>query len=164
MAKIDEDLVSTYFFLQKRIDRAKKRIEEYEQEFNNKNFYTCIQERYDEMTIVAFKLEQEVTNHVAAIEVAEQHIKTLQFKLKHFNRFMGTLSSSDREYYISRYMREYEALNDRLDELIFEEISEIEEAATYYNGGLVQTDYQHIELERNPTDHFKAMMNHLGVS
>lgn len=130
--KVDEDLVSTYFYLQKRIDRAIKRIEEYETEFNSKNFYTCIQMRYEEMTTVAFKLEKEVIHHVSAIEMAEQHIKTLQFKLKHFDRFMNGLSSSNREYYISRYKYDYKALNDRLDKLIFEEVGEIEEAAAHY--------------------------------
>lgn len=133
MAKnVDEDLVSTYFYLQKRIDRATRRIGEYEYEFNNKNFYTCTQMRHEEMTTVAFKLEKEVISHVVAIEMAEQHIKTLQFKLKHFDRFMNGLSSSDKEYYISRYKYNYEALNDRLDKLIFEEVSEIEEATAYY--------------------------------
>lgn len=130
--KVDEDLVSTYFYLQKRIDRAIKRIEEYETEFKWKNFYTSVQMRYEEMTTVAFNLEKEVTNHVTAIEMANQHIKTMEFKLKHFNRFMNDLSSSDREYYTSRYKYDYEALNDRLDKLIFEEVSEIEEAAAYY--------------------------------
>lgn len=164
MAKIDnEDLAATYFYIQKRIDRAKGRIEEYEKDFNNKNFYTCIQERHEEMTTVAFSLEKEVINHVAAIEMAEQHIKTLQFKLKHFDRFMNGLSSSDKEYYISRYKYDYEALNDRLDKLIFEEVGEIEEAAAYHNGGLVKTNYQLIELESNPENHFKAMMDQLGV-
>ena len=132
MANVDEDLVSTYFYLQKRIDRTRERIEEYEQDFNNKNFYTCIQERYEVMTAVAFRLEKEVTDHVAAIEMAEQHIKTLQFKLKHFDRFMNGLSSSDKEYYISCYKYNYEALNDRLDKLLIEEVSEIEEAVTHY--------------------------------
>ena len=164
MAKnVDEDLVSTYFYLQKRIDRATRRIGEYEHEFNNKNFYTCTQMRYEEMTTVAFNLEKEVTNHVTAIETAEQHIKTLQFKLKHFDRFMNGLSSCDKEYYLSRYKYDYEALNDRLDKLIFEEVSEIEEAAAYHNGGLVKTNYQLIELESNPENHFKAMMDQLGV-
>lgn len=163
LAKVDEDLVSTYFYLQKRIDRAIKRIEEYETEFKWKNFYTSVQMRYEEMTTVAFNLEKEVTNHVSAIEMAEQHIKTLQFKLKHFDRFMNGLSSSDREYYTSRYKYDYEALNDRLDKLIFEEVSEIEEAAAYHHGGLVKTNYQLIELEASPENHFKAMMDQLGV-
>lgn len=133
MANIDnEDLVSTFFYIQQRIDRAKGRIEEYEQDFNNKNFYTCIQERYEEMTTVAFRLEKEVTDHVAAIEMAEQHIKTLRFKLKHFDRFWSGLSNLDKEYYTNRYKHDYEALNDRLDSLIFDEVKEIEEAVTHY--------------------------------
>ncbi|MDN5373113.1 MAG: hypothetical protein PWR19_2159 [Carnobacterium sp.] len=133
MAKIDnEDLVSTYFYIQQRIDRAKGRIEEYEQDFNNKNFYTCIKERYEEMTTVAFRLEKEVTDHVAAIEMAEQHIKTLRFKLKHFDRFWSEVSSSDKEYYLDRYKRHREISNDKLDNLIVDEIREIEEAVNHY--------------------------------
>ncbi|MEK4948362.1 hypothetical protein [Carnobacterium sp. FSL W8-0810] len=133
MANIEnEDLVSTYFYLQTRIDRTKERIEEYEQDFNNKNFYTCIQERYEQMTTVAFRLEKEVTDHVAAIEMAEQHIETLQFKLKHFDRFWSEVSSSDKEYYLDRYKRHRETINDNLDNLIVDEIKEIEEAVTHY--------------------------------
>lgn len=132
MAKIDnEDLASTYFYIQKRIDRAKGRIEEYEKDFNNKSFYTCIQERHEEMTTVAFSLEKEVINHVAAIEMASLHIKTLQFKLKYFNRFWSELDSSDKEYYLNRYKRHKETINDRLDNLIFDEVKEIEEAANH---------------------------------
>lgn len=175
--KVDEDLVSTYFYLQKRIDRAIQRIEEYETEFRCKNFYTCIQERYEEMTTVAFRLEKEVTDHVAAIEMAEQHIKTLRFKLKHFDRFWSEVSSSDKEYYLDRYKRHRETINDNLDNLIVDEIKEIEEAVTHYfkldkasiylkssskKDGIVTTDTINKTDEEKLTD-FSNMLEMLGI-
>ncbi|WP_035053432.1 hypothetical protein [Carnobacterium pleistocenium] len=165
MANLDnEDLVSTYFYIQQRIDRAKERIEEYEQDFNNKNFYTCIQERYEEMTTVAFRLEKEVTNHVAAIEVAEQHIKTLRFKLKHFERFWMELSSSDKEYYSNRYKRRKETFNDKLDNLIFDEVSEIEEAASYQISGVIPIILTNkLVDESDPNESLNQMLKLLEV-
>lgn len=164
MANVDEDLVSTYFYIQQRIDRAKGRIEEYEQDFNNKNFYTCIQERYEVMTTVAFRLEKEVTDHVAAIEMAEQHIKTLQFKLKHFDRFWSEVSSSDKEYYLDRYKRHRETINDNLDNLIVDEIKEIEEAASYQISGVIPIVLTNkLVEESDPNESLNQMLEMLGV-
>ena len=165
MANVDnEDLVSTYFYLQKRIDRAKGRIEEYEQDFNNKNFYTCIQERYEVMTTVAFRLEKEVTDHVAAIEMAEQHIKTLQFKLKHFDRFWSEVSSLDKEYYLDRYKRHRETINDSLDNLIVDDIREIEEAASYQISGVIPIILTNKLIdESDPNESLNQMLKLLEV-
>lgn len=173
MAKVDEDLVSTYFYLQIKIDRAKERIEQYEREFMCKNFYTGVQTRYEVMQTVAFKLEKEVVNHVAAIETAEQHIQTLQLKLKYFNRFWSGLNNSDKEYYTNRYKYSYEVMNDRLDNLIMDEVKEIEEAAVHcFRNSIPPAYYRKTELEKlekperledTPEDHFKAMMDQLGV-
>lgn len=165
MANVDnEDLVSTYFYIQQRIDRAKGRIEEYEQDFNNKNFYTCIQERYEVMTTVAFRLEKEVTDHVAAIEMAEQHIKTLQFKLKHFDRFWSEVSSLDKEYYLDRYKRHRETINDNLDNLIVDEIREIEEAASYQISGVIPIVLTNkLVEESDPNESLNQMLEMLGV-
>lgn len=165
MANVDnEDLVSTYFYIQHRIDRAKGRIEEYEQDFNNKNFYTCIQERYEVMTTVAFRLEKEVTDHVAAIEMAEQHIETLQFKLKHFDRFWSEVSSSDKEYYLDRYKRHRETINDNLDNLIVDEIREIEEAASYQISGVIPIVLTNkLVEESDPNESLNQMLEMLGV-
>ncbi|MBT2731653.1 hypothetical protein [Carnobacterium sp. ISL-102] len=165
MAKIDDDLISTYFYIQKRIDRAKERIEESEKEFKHKNFYTGVQVRYEKMQSVAFKLEAEVIDHVDAITLAEKHIKTLQFKLKHFNHFLNGLNSLDRNYFTNRYKYDYEGLNDRLDSLIIDEVKEIEEAANHCFKQEKATMYRvgsNKSNEEKLTD-FSNMLEVLGV-
>lgn len=156
----DEDLISTYFCIQERIDKGVERIEQYKVDFNTKNFYTCIQSRYDEMTTVAFNIEREVTNHVSSIEMAEHHIKTLRFKLKHFKRFWSGLSSSDKEYYVSRYKYMDETFNDRLDRLISEEAAEIEEAIRYRFGGV---EPEQVIQASDSNENMNQMLKILGV-
>ena len=179
MAKIeDEELVSTYFYLKKRIDKTEQRIKQSEKEFMLNNFYTGVQIRYEVMQSVAFKLEAEVIDHVSAIQVAEKHIKTLQFKLKHFNRFLSGLSNLDKEYYTNHYKYDYEGLNDRLDSLIIDEVKEIEEAATHcfkkekatmYRIGSNKNDEETItQIDPNKTDEekladFSNMLEALGI-
>ena len=128
------------------------------------------------LNLTNYHLEKEVTNHVAAIETAEQHIKELQFKLKHFKRFINGLSGPDRIYYSDRYKYNHERLNDRLDKLIFEEVAEIEEATKYHFkldepnfmfkfGNTTPAAHPSLtELEADPEDHFKAMLEQLGVT
>lgn len=160
-----QDDIATYFFLDKQIAETYKRIRHYETMFNSSNFYTCIQERYEDVTTVAFNIEREVVNYVTAVQQAERHIRIMAYKHRHFNRFMQALPSGEREYLISRYKHNEEVLNERLDRLLTDEVAEIEEAVRYRFDKVKPAPYIGLNPleETNFEDSFHEMLHILGV-
>lgn len=123
-----EDILETYFFLDKRINKTQRRMQEYEEEYNHRNYYTSIQQRYEDLTTVAFNVESEVVNYVTAMQNAERHIEIMKCKQEQFSSFLQGLTSKEREYLINRYRHRHESINDRLDALATAEVLEIEQA------------------------------------
>lgn len=155
------DNLSQYFFLKKRIARTYERIRYFEEKFITSNFYTCIQERDEDVTTVAFNIEREVVNYVTAVQQAERHIRIMEYKHRHFTRFVQELPFSEREYLLSRYKYNEEVLNERLDRLLTDEVAEIEEAVRYrFDLELpLQKQLDSISTE----NHFENMMDLLEV-
>lgn len=168
MTKEVED-ISNYFFLEKRIARTYERIRYFEGKFITSNFYTCIQERDEDVTTVAFNIEREVVNYVTAVQQAERHIRIMEYKHRHFTRFMQELPFSEREYLLSRYKYNEEVLNERLDRLLTDEVAEIEEAVSYRfdkaeeNMQGLQEVAEINNLGDDPSAHFEMMMQFLEI-
>lgn len=154
---IDEDTISEYFYLEKRIAKTYRRMAFFQEEFKSKNYYTSMQERYGEMRTVAFHVEREVINYITCNQMAEQHIKELEYKQKHFKRYWWGLHTTEQEYYLSRFKYHEPVINDRLDKEIMEEVTEIEEAVSHY----FKKETLDYAIEKE--DHFKKMMELLGV-
>lgn len=121
-----EDILETYFFLDKRINKTQRRMQEYEEEYNHRNYYTSVQQQYEDLTTVAFNVENEVVNYVTAMQNAERHIEIMKCKQQQFSSFLQGLTSREREYLINRYRHQHETINDRLDALAIAKVLEIE--------------------------------------
>lgn len=144
---ISEDTIKNYFHLHKRIQKTKQRMIQEEIRFNSRNYYTCIQEVQDEVRTVAFRIDREVTDYVTSIQQAELYLEILYFKQDHFNRFMHSLNYQEREYLYQRYKNDLPTINDRLDEVISDEVQEIEDAIQLRYGDLIR-EITKTEIER----------------
>lgn len=160
-----EETINSYFFTNERIGKTIERSKQRQFNFYNQTMITHSGFRDEEPATIAFNVENEVVNHVAAQEMAEQHIQLLEFKQHHIKRFFNTLDTSSKNYYYERYKHDLPVLNDRLDKLILEEVKEIEEAATHYFK--LEEDVIYITKERETTkeklEDFSKMLEILGV-
>lgn len=162
---VDEELISSYFSLPRRIRKTRSRMANAEKTFHSRSFYTRMEERDGEMTTVAFRLDREVVDHVTMLQTAEKHLEELAFKHKHFRRFWNTLDDRSKEYYRTKYREGYPHINAELDELILEEIAEIEEACGYIfekKEPIERISFNPLE-ETDFEDSFSKMLEILGV-
>lgn len=158
---LTQDTIENYFHLKKRIYKAEKRIKKNEEHFKHKNYYTCTQERYEELTTVAFNVEREVIYYVDSLKAIEQHISILKYKLHHFTKFWQTLNHDERQYYLARYKYEQATINDRLDKIITEEVAEIEEAVWHHFGN--DNERMIPNIISDPQENLNQMLNFLEM-
>jgi len=126
-----KDVIGSYFSLDDRISKTKNRIRNSRINFYNRSLTTRLGMIDDQLTTVGCDIETEVTNHVSATQIAEQHIRVLRLKKHYFNAFWNMLDTSSKEYYIDRYKHDMDVSNNELDELILDEVKEIEQAIRY---------------------------------
>lgn len=164
-----DGVIGSYFCFNQRIAKTKQRMIEKRKNFYNQTLVTHTGYRDDQPATISFNLETEVVNYVAALEVAEEHIKVLEFKQRYFKRFLDTLDKVSITYYKERYLYEYEGLtaNDSLDRLILSEVKEIEEATKHCFKVDNDSNHSHKEEwqmrdEKILTD-FNKMLELLGV-
>lgn len=163
---VDEEVIESYFYLNKRIAKTRNRMAQREQNYRQKNRYPSNYIEDEDIRRVAFKVEIEVINHVSAQQDAERHITIMKFKLKHFNRFLKEISRESRRYYFFKYREHAPHINDKLDRLLEEEIAEIEEAVRYrfFNEEPeLKISFNPFEEESSFEDSFSTMLNMLGV-
>lgn len=166
---LDEDRIFRYFRLSEDIKSIQRWIEKVELEFNHKNFYTCIQQKYEQIRTVAFKIDTEVIDHVSAIEKAKKRIEILLFKEKHFKRYRMRLDYESRYYFTQRYKHNWEIINDKLDREIMEEIKEIETATMFHFNPAFSyvidapKEAEDNVLDEDPEEYMKRMMEMMGI-
>lgn len=148
-----DDLIGSYFCINRRIGKTLERNRIRRKVFYNQTLVTHSGFRDEQPATISFNVENEVVNHVAALQIAEQHIKILEFKQRYFKRFLNGLDTNSKSYYEARYVYDLPTINERLDKLIYDEVSEIEEAAVHC---FKQNDKQEIYIvDPNKTDEEK---------
>ena len=162
---VDEEVIESYFYLNKRITKTRKRMAQRERNYREINRYPSNYIEDEDIRRVAFRIEPEVINHVSAQQNAERHITIMKFKLKHFNRFLKEISRESRRYYFFKYKEHAPHINDKLDRLLEEEIAEIEEAVSYRFDKVKPAPYIGLNPleEDNFEDSFHEMLHILGV-
>lgn len=79
---------------------------------------------------IGFRIDKEVVNHVAALEVIDKRINFYQIKYHHFKKFITSELTDDelKTLEVKYANREFKKKPfTRIDDLVFEEISEINE-------------------------------------
>ena len=162
---VDEEVIESYFYLNKRITKTRKRMAQRERNYREINRYPSNYIEDEDIRRVAFRVETEVINHVSAQQNAERHITIMKFKLKHFNRFLKEISRESRRYYFFKYKEHAPHINDKLDRLLTDEVAEIEEAVRYRFDKVKPAPYIGLNPleEDNFEDSFHEMLHILGV-
>ena len=128
---IDEDVISYYFSLNKRIAKARRRLKEMRIEFYQQTMSSYCTSDEEKMYTKGFPVEKKVITLVDAQAMAAEHIEILAFKQKHFLRYLNGLQKAERVCLKEKYIWHRERLIDHVERECFEEIQEIEEAAGY---------------------------------
>ena len=128
---IDEDVISYYFSLNKRIAKARRRLKEMRIEFYQQTMSSYCTSDEDKIYSHGFPVEKKVITLVDAQAMASEHIELMAFKQKHFRKYLDGLQKAERVCLKEKYIWRRERLIDHVERECFEEIQEIEEAAGY---------------------------------
>ena len=128
---IDEDVISYYFSLNKRIAKARRRLKEMRIEFYQQTMSSYCTSDEDKIYSHGFPVEKKVITLVDAQAMASEHIELMAFKQKHFRQYLDGLQKAERVCLKEKYIWRRERLIDHVERECFEEIQEIEEAAGY---------------------------------
>lgn len=128
---IDEDVISYYFSLNKRIAKARRRLKEMRIEFYQQTMSSYCTSDEEKIYSHGFPVEKKVITLVDAQAMASEHIEILAFKQKHFRQYLDGLQKAERVCLKEKYIWRRERLIDHVERECFEEIQEIEEAAGY---------------------------------
>ncbi len=129
---MDEDLISEYFYLNKRIVETDSRINSMHDEFYRQTMSSYCTYDDEKMYTIGFPVEKKVITLVDTESLAKKKLDLLKFKQKHFLRYMKQLTSADRDFLTHKYEWQEEGMNERLERECFDEVLEIEEAAGYH--------------------------------
>jgi hypothetical protein len=170
-------MLEYYFNTGKKLAKAKQRLASYPEEFYKSqtihSYYTQFDGRWG---VKGFRQEIQGVDYLDTLLLAERYIEILEFKHKHFQRYLDTLPHDNR-YAIKKKYRNYEILNSYVgvtEELCCQEILEIEEAASYRFKCYTKPEYlmevseipEYTEdnFEESFEDNFNAMLQMLGVN
>ena len=128
---MDEELISEYFSLNKRIGKIKSRMKKMRFEFYQQTMSSYCTSNEEKIYTKGFPVEKKVISLLDAESLAMNQIDLLVFKQKHFLRYLKQLPSADRRFLKRKYKWHETCINDRVERECFEEILEIEEAAGY---------------------------------
>ena len=101
---IDEDVISYYFSLNKRIAKARRRLKEMRIEFYQQTMSSYCTSDEETIYTKGFPVEKKVITLVDAQAMAEEHIELLAFKQKHFLRYLNNLQKAERVCLKEKYI------------------------------------------------------------
>jgi hypothetical protein len=127
----DDELIASYFWIDWKIKECKRRIAEKRAIFYSQTMSSHVTSDETRIFSEGFNVEYNVTQLVDTLAVTEESMKVLEFKHKHFRRYLRELSESDRRLLIDKYKNGSQATNGRIESACLEEIREIETAAVY---------------------------------
>ena len=128
---VDEEVITYYFELGKRIAKVKGRLKKMRFDFYQQTMSSYCTSDEQKIYTKGFPVEKKVIAFVDAEALALDQLAIMRFKHKHFVKYLKQLSSADRYFLTHKYKWQEGGLNDRVERECFEEIQEIEEAAGY---------------------------------
>ena len=168
----NDDLITSYFWLECKIKECRSRIAEKRAIFYSQTMSSHITSDETRIFSEGFNVEWNVAKLVDSLALTEERIRVLEFKNKHFRRYLRALSESDRHLLIDKYKNGSQATNGCIENACLEEIREIETAAVYKfklevplfesgdTGNADPMAIEQIDAERFDS-HFDKMMNDL---
>lgn len=172
---INNDLIASYFYIDKEIRKCKRKIGEKRAMFYNQSMSSHVTSDETHVFSEGFNVEYNVIQLVDTLAVTEDSKKVLEFKHKHFKRYLRELPESERIFLIDKYKNNSQATNGTVEQACLKEIQEIEEAAGYRFNYYVQPERLK-EISSIPPENqeeyfiesfegdFMAMLKTLGVT
>lgn len=127
----NEDLIASYFYIDKEIKKCKHQIGRVRATFYSQSMSSRVTSDETHVFSEGFNVEYNVIKLVDTLAATEDIKKVLEFKHKHFKRYLRELPESDRGFLIDKYKYNSQATNKAIDSACLKEIQEIEEAAGY---------------------------------
>ena len=128
---VDDEVITYYFELNKRIAIVKGRLKKMRFDFYQQTMSSYCTSDEQKIYTKGFRVEKKVIAFVDAEAMALGQLDIMRFKHKHFVKYLKQLSSADRYFLTRKHKWHEEALNERVERECFEELLEIEEAAGY---------------------------------
>ena len=126
---VDDEVITYYFELNKRIAKVKGRLKKMRFDFYQQTMSSYCTSDEQKIYTKGFPVESKVIELVDSEEQAKSRMAVMKFKQRHFLAYLKQLSSADRYFLTHKYKWQEGGLNDRVERECFEEIQEIEEAA-----------------------------------
>lgn len=128
---VDEEVITYYFELNKRIAKVRRRLKKMRAEFYQQTMSSYCTSSDQGIYTQSFPLEKKIITLLDAEGLAMQQVELMKFKQKHFVKYLKQLKSSDRYFLIRKYKWQEGGLNERVERECYEELQEIEEATGY---------------------------------
>ena len=128
---VDDEVITYYFELNKRIAKVKGRLKKMRFDFYQQTMSSYCTSDEQKIYTKGFPVEKKVIAFVDAEALALDQLAIMRFKHKHFVKYLKQLSSADRYFLTRKHKWHEEALNERVERECFEELLEMEEAAGY---------------------------------
>lgn len=135
-----DDLIASYFFMDKEIRKCKRHVGKVRAKFYNQSMSSHVTSDETHVFSEGFNVESNVIQLVDTLAVTEDSRKVLEFKHKHFKRYLKALPESERVFLIDKYKNKSQATNGTVERACLKEIKEIEEAAGYRFNYYVQPE------------------------
>lgn len=134
----NDELITCYFRLNRRISACEKRIIELREDFYSQSMTNRVLADGDHLYTAGFDVELNVIRIVDAIAKTEKDLSSFQFKHTHFNRYLSRLKEQDKASLVKNYNKAEPTRGDpvksHLKKVCLEEIQEIEMAALHRFG------------------------------
>lgn len=155
--------IKKHFSLEKNIAELENKIEELRQDFYNQTLCSHIAIVDQEMTVLGFNIEKNVAFLIDTIHSIERRIERQTTRKNFFDKYMESLHPIEREYLKERYSKDYLPKDVcQLDEDLYAEILEINDAINYMNGYPVEIESVEVNND-NLEDEFSQILEALEV-
>lgn len=162
----EESIIYRYFHLLKRIGQINRRYHYALEEFKHRSFTPWIEHSELGVVNVGVRVESIVVEHVFHLQMLELKIDILNFKSKHFQRYLKRVDNLSHQYLFEKYYSKRSVLKCEQflesEKSMFEEIREIEEAAAFHFGYEFERDTSEM-TEEEIEDDFNKMLEMIGV-
>ena len=158
-------VIQQYFNFDKDIKGIENKIESIREQFYSQSMVS--RTTHTELGIYAcgFCPEKQVVLLVDNIQIHESKINRIKKKQLYLNRFLDSIPLQEKQYLINKYVKGISLLGMRqVENELYDEIQEIEEAISYMEGYPVEIEIENVEVNNdNLQDEFTKILEALEV-
>lgn len=164
LSQWEQKEIKSYFKLDKKIQTIKRDIQFRRERFYDQTMSTRTTLINEQLVSVGFDVEKNVIPYLDILSKSEDWLKHQVRRKMYFDRYLLSLSASDRSYLVNKYKHGIPSKVCQIDIDAYEEIQQIDEAINHLMGFPVEVTQEEInEHSKNITDQVSFMAEVLGV-